>query len=199
MAINLTKGGDKHSIDLTKSKESLTIHANLNWTQESQASGLFAMFRKKTEADLDLGCMYQLLDGTIGVIQPLGGNFGSKYSQPYILLDKDDRSGSSTDGENMHVLKPELIKRILFFALIYEGATDFISVKSSMFFKISNGEQVNMVLDNAGSNKKFCAAALITNKNGNLEIQKEARYFTGHESADKHYGFGFKWKVGSKN
>ncbi len=68
-----------------------------------------------------------------------------------------------------------------------------------MFFKISNGEEVNLSLDNVGLNKKFCAAALIENKNSELTISKEARYFNGHSDADKHYGFGFIWKVGSKD
>jgi len=199
MAINLTKGGDKHAIDLRKITGSLHIHANLNWVQDQKPGGFFSMFKQKQEADLDLGCMYELLDGKIGVIQPLGKNFGSKDRSPFIHLDKDDRSGAANDGENMNVFKPELVKRILFFALIYEGAPDFITVKANMFFKISNGEQVKLMLDNAGNNKKFCAAALITNINGKLEIQKEARYFDGHQLADRHYGFGFKWTVGSKD
>ncbi|SHG59402.1 tellurium resistance protein TerA [Pedobacter caeni] len=199
MAINLQKGGDKHSIDLQKSSGSLSIHANLNWLQEAPEKGFFAMFKKNTQADLDLGCMYEMLDGSIGVIQPLGNSFGSKSQSPFIYLDKDDRSGAANDGENMFVFKPELVKRIMFFAMIYEGATDFISVKSSMFFKISNGEEVTLTLDNAGTNKMFCSAALITNNNGKLEIQKETRYFDGHEEADKFYGFGFRWQAGSKD
>ena len=201
MAINLQKGGDKHSFNLTKSSDSgnsVMIHANLNWTQEKKG-GFFSFLNSKQEADLDLGCMYQLLDGSIGVIQPLGKNFGSKTSSPYIFLDKDDRDGGSSDGENMRVYKPELIKRVLFFGLIYSGATDFNSVNGRMFFKISNGDEVSLQLDNAGINKRFCAAALIENINGNLSITKEAKYFNGHSEVDKHYGFGFVWKAGTKD
>jgi tellurite resistance protein TerA len=201
MAINLQKGGDKHSINLTKSTasgQSLLIHANLNWTQEKK-KGLFSFLAATQNADLDLGCMYELLDGSKGVIQPLGNSFGSKTSAPYIFLDKDDRDGASADGENMRVFKPELIKRILFFGLLYAGASDFTAVNGRMFFKISNGEQVNLDLDNAGLNKIFCAAALIENKNGTLTISKEARYFNGHADADKYYGFGFTWKTGTKD
>lgn len=198
MAINLVKGGDKHSINLVKGEKSLLIHSNLNWTQETK-KGFFSFMAKNQAADLDLGCMYELLDGSKGVIQPLGKNFGSKSDPPYIFLDKDDRDGGAADGENMHVYKPELIKRIMFFALIYEGATDFISVNGRMFFKISNGEEVALVLDNAGTGKRFCAAALIQNDNGKLSIQKEARYFNTHQEADKHYSFGFNWVSGKKD
>lgn len=201
MAINLQKGGDKHSINLIKSRESgqsLLIHANLNWKQEKK-TGFFSFLGGHQNTDLDLGCMYELLDGSKGVIQPLGRNFGSKTSAPFIFLDKDDRNGGSTDGENMRVFKPELIKRILFFGLLYAGANDFSAVNGKMFFQISNGEQVNLDLDNVGLNKKFCAAALIENKNGDLTISKEARYFNDHSDADKYYGFGFIWRAGSKD
>ena len=201
MAINLQKGGDKHSFNLTKSSfqgDSLTIHANLNWSQEKKG-GIFSFFNTKQDADLDLGCMYELQDGTKGVLQPLGKSFGSKTASPYIFLDKDDRDGGSADGENMRVFKPELIKRILFFGFLYSGATDFNSVNGRMFFKISNGDEVSLQLDNAGINKRFCAAALIENMNGDLSITKEARYFNGHSDADKHYGFGFIWKAGTKD
>lgn len=201
MAINLQKGGDKHSINLSKSSssgQSLLIHANLNWAQEKKG-GFLSFLTAKQDADLDLGCMYEMQDGSKGVIQPLGNSFGSKNTMPFIFLDKDDRDGGSSDGENMHVFKPELIKRILFFGLIYQGAKDFNSVNGRMFFKISNGEEVTLQLDNAGVNKPFCAAALITNQNGELTISKEARYFAGHSAADAHYGFGFKWTTGSKD
>ncbi len=198
MAINLVKGGDKHSINLVKGEQSLLIHSNLNWTQEEK-KGFFSFLTKNQAADLDLGCMYELLDGSKGVIQPLGKSFGSKTTAPYIFLDKDDRDGGSSDGENMFVYKPEIVKRIMFFALIYEGATDFISVNGRMFFKISNGEEVSFVLDNAGTGKRFCAAALIQNDNGKLSIQKEAKYFNTHQEADKHYHFGFNWVSGKKD
>lgn len=201
MAINLQKGGDKHSINLVKSTgtgTSLLIHANLNWNQEKK-KGLLSFLKSSQSADLDLGCMYEMLDGSKGVIQPLGKNFGSKSAAPFIFLDKDDRDGGSADGENMRVFKPELVKRILFFGLLYAGANDFTAVNGRMFFKISNGEEVSLNLDNAGLNKRFCAAALIENKNGNLTISKEARYFNGHQEADQYYGFGFTWTAGSKD
>lgn len=201
MAINLQKGGDKHSINLVKSAggaTSMLIHANLNWSREKK-KGFFSFLNGSQDIDLDLGCMYEMLDGSKGVIQPLGNSFGSRSSSPFIFLDKDDRDGGSADGENMRVFKPELVKRILFFGLLYAGANDFSSVNGKMFFKISNGEQVNLDLDNAGMNKQFCAAALIENKNGNLTISKEAKYFHGHSDADRYYGFGFTWRAGSKD
>lgn len=41
--------------------------------------------------DLDLGCMYELTDGTKGVVQPLGNLLGDLNGPPYIRLSGDDR------------------------------------------------------------------------------------------------------------
>ncbi len=100
-------------IDLSKAGKSkqLTVHVNLNWNQQpNKNTGFFTKLVGGNSApDLDLGCMYETVDGTKGVIQPLGGNFGSKSSPPYIFLDKDDRTGAVADGENMLIYRPDTI------------------------------------------------------------------------------------------
>ena len=199
MAINLNKGGDAHKIDLSKGSSTITVHANLNWNQQVQQTGFFAKLLGSGGApDLDLGCMLEMQDGMKKVIQPLGNSFGSKTDPPYIFLDKDDRTGDSQDGENMLVLKPEKVKRVLFFALIYKGAPNFQSVGGHMKFTISNGEVITLKLDAPDSSSKFCAAAMFENRQGEFILTKEDRYFAGHEQADKHYKFGFNWVSGSK-
>lgn len=201
MPITLQKSGDSHKIDLSKAGQSkeLTVHVNLNWNQQSnQNPGLFNKLFGNSAPDLDLGCMYETVNGAKGVIQPLGGNFGSKNSSPYICLDKDDRTGAATDGENMIVYRSETIKRVMFFALIYQGAPDFRSVGGRMFFKISNGEEVCLELNNPDSNRPFCAAAMVSNLGSHVTILKEEKYFKEHQEADRFYGFGFKWVAGSK-
>lgn len=193
--VNLNKSGDSHKVNLAKDSQELLVHVNLNWDAKS-GGGFFGKGVEKP--DLDLGCMYQTADGEIGVIQPLGGNFGSKTAKPFIFLDKDDRSGAASDGENMYLYKPSTLKRVMFFALIYQGANDFRSVSGRMFFKIGNGDLVTLELNNPSSNTRLCAAALITNQNQQIAISKEERYFAGHQQADAFYGFGFTWKAGSK-
>ncbi|MDH6066589.1 tellurium resistance protein TerA [Chrysosporum ovalisporum APH033B] len=202
MAITLKKSGDSHKIDLSKTNVSnqLTVHVNLNWNQKStQNPGLLStLFSNNSPPDLDLGCMYELVDGEKGVIQPLGGNFGKKDFPPYIFLDKDDRTGAAADGENMFIYRPDIIKRVMFFALVYQGARDFSSVGGRMFFKLSNGEEIYLELNNPDVNKPFCAAAVISNLGSQIVILKEEKYFSGHEAADKNYGFGFRWVAGYK-
>ncbi|MBC1237927.1 tellurium resistance protein TerA [Nostoc sp. 2RC] len=202
MAIQLKKSGDSHNIDLKKSSNSsqLIIHANLNWNrQESNIGGLFKnILGGNKPPDLDLGCMYQMVDGQKGVIQPLGNSFGSKNSSPYIFLDKDDRTGAAANGENIYIFRPDLIKRVMFFAFIYQGTPDFKSVQGRIFFKISNGEEVSLELNNPDSNRRFCAAAMIKTIKSQIIITKEEKYFLGHEEASKNYRFSINWTPGSK-
>ena len=201
-AIQLKKSGDSHNINLNKSSDCqpLVIHVNLNWNrQENNIGGLFKNLLAGNKApDLDLGCMYQMVDGSKGVIQPLGKKFGSKNSFPYIFLDKDDRTGAAVNGENIYIFKPDLIKRVMFFAFIYQGTHDFKSVQGRILFKISNGEEVSLELDNPHSNRRFCAAAMIKTIGSEVVISKEEKYFTHHEEASKNYRFGIKWTAGSK-
>lgn len=201
MPITLEKKGDSHKIDLSKNASSnqLTVKVNLNWNQQqNQNAGFFAKLMGNNSPDLDLGCMYETINGDKGVIQPLGGNFGAKNTAPYIFLDKDDRTGAAQDGENMTIYRPEIIKRVMFFALIYQGAKDFQSVDGRMTFQISNGEQVYIKLNNPDRNCPFCAAAMISNIGSEVKIIKEERYLQGHQPADKYYRFGFQWQAGSK-
>ena len=98
----------------------------------------------------------------------------------------------------MTIYRPETIKRVMFFALIYQGAKDFQSVDGRMTFQISNGERVNLKLNNPDRDRPFCAAAMISNLGSEFKIIKEERYFQGHKFTDDYYNFGFQWRAGSK-
>jgi len=71
---------------------------NLNWSQGAppKKTGFLAKLAGAGSGavDLDLGCLYELADGSKGVVQALGNSFGSLTSPPYISLDGDDRSGA---------------------------------------------------------------------------------------------------------
>lgn len=195
MAIKLEKSGDFHPINLRKS-EPLIVRINLDW-EATPITGIFAKIRQGNQPDLDLGCMYELGSGQKGVIQPLGNSFGSKTMSPYIFLDQDDRTGE-TEGENMTVYRPDLVKRVLFFGFIYKGALNFESVQGRMYFQVSNGEEVHLELNNPERDRAFCAAAILENIEGQMIIRKEEKYFSDHLEADHYYGFGFDWVAGSK-
>lgn len=199
--ITLEKKGDKQLVDLSKRGGSTQLHFNLNWnaTGAPKKKGFLAGLGGGGGApDLDLGCMFEMADGMMGVIQPLGGNFGDRNGPPYIHLDKDDRSGSAADGENLYIFRPDLIKRVMVFALIYEGAKDFTSVGGRLTIKDPDGNEILVNLNNPDANHSFCSICLVTPSGGGVSIQKEERYFGGHRDADQHYQFGFRWSAGSK-
>ena len=105
MPIVLEKGS---KINLTKkdTKKVGKININLNWNQgEVKKKGFFAsLFSKENESvDLDLGCLFELKNGRKGAIQALGNSFGSYDTEPYIVLDGDDRTGANANGENIFI------------------------------------------------------------------------------------------------
>lgn len=199
--VTLEKRGARQGVDLKKDGRAgaQKFHVNLNWDDPSAGkSGGFFGFGKPAPVDLDLGCMYQLKNGEAGVIQPIGGNYGSRNDSPYIFLDKDDRSGAAADGENLHLLKPELIQKLVVFAFIYEGTANFSKVNGRLTIRDDIGTEIHIRLDNPDPGLKFCAVALIEARGNGLEIVKEERYFAGHRPCDQHYLFGFDWVAGSK-
>lgn len=205
--VTLEKRGDAQKIDLNKRTSTQPIHINLNWKPlhqgGGQAKGFGAFFGSlfqtgSNQTDLDLGCMYELQNGELGVIQPLGNYFGDKYQSPYIFLDKDDRSGQAQDGENLYLYRPELIKRVLVFAFIYEGTDLFRSVQSQVQILDQGQYDITIHLDNPDEKNPFCAVCLIENHHNQINITKEERYFADHQQADLFYRFGFKWRTGSK-
>lgn len=199
--VTLEKKGDKQSISLEKTNSMQPIRVNLNWDgnqNKSQKKSFFG-FGKAEAPDLDLGCFFRMKDAKIGVIQALGNSFGSKTHYPFILLDKDDRSGNAADGENLTIYRPDLLEFVIIFAMIYEGAQDFTSVNGRLTIKDPKGNEVLIPLNAPDHSIRFCVAASFKNTGMNLELTKEEKYFRNeHREADQHYGFGFNWKSGSK-
>lgn len=193
--LTLEKQGERAVVNLDK-QSGRPVHLNLNW--KSGKKGFLGMFSSGIP-DLDLGCLFRMQDGSRGVIQALGGNFGAKQQPPYIWLDKDDRSGAAQDGENLYLERPELLEKVMVFAFIYSGTGNFRSVDTQMTITDPQGQQILIPLNNPDSSRTFCAVCLIESKNGQVSITKEERYFHSHPEADHHYGFDFKWVAGSKD
>ncbi|WP_161882218.1 TerD family protein [Deinococcus alpinitundrae] len=204
--ITLDKQGQSARISLQKAGTQ-RVHVNLNWdakpsTAPTPSGGFLSKLLGNVSgvgkaADLDLGCMYELASGEKGVIQALGGNFGNAGGPPFIKLDQDDRSGASAGGENLFIERPDLIRKVLIFAFIYEGAGNFSEVGGRLSFNDPQGNEVKMQLSNPAA-LPFCAVALVQAQGGELVITKEERYFSGHRDCDEAFGFGFSWKAGRK-
>lgn len=196
--VTLEKRGAKQAVNLKKGGGSQPIHVNLNWDIPKAKVGFFGKLAAPAAPDLDLGCMFKLTNGKKGVIQPLGGNFGSKTSEPFIYLDKDDRSGASADGENLYLYRPDLVETVMIFAMIYEGTARFSDVNARLTLRDQSGAEIVIKLDNGEQTLRFCSVCLIERRGEKVEITKEERYFPGHQQADAQFGFGFSWTAGRK-
>lgn len=197
--VNLAKRGASQAVNLKKGGGSQPIHINLNWDQQQPKKGfLSSILSAGGSVDLDLGCMFLMTDGQKGVIQPLGERFGSRTSPPYIHLDKDDRSGAASDGENMYLFRPDLIERVVVFAMIYEGTANFATVNGRLTIRDEHGGEIFVPLNTPDSSKHFCAVVSIRRDSGSILITKEERYFKGHKDCDEAFGFGFRWVAGEK-
>ncbi len=210
--VTLTKGAPR--VSLTKSGAVGGIaRVNLNWSAVGTPSapapsgGLFSRMKAAAAVtvskgiDLDLGCLYELGDGRKGVIQALGNAFGSLDSAPWISLDGDDRTGSVAGGENMSINlgQPGRFKRVLIFAMIYEGAPNWAAVDGVVTLTPANGQPIEVRLDDAGVGSRMCAVAQLVESGGDLTFQREVRYIEGGQQAlDQAYGWGMNWARGRK-
>lgn len=198
MSIVLEKGS---KINLSKGNKELgKINVNLNWNTGSK-KGLFSSLLRGKSIDLDLGCLFELKDGTLGTVQALGNCFGSFDRVPYVYLDGDDRSGTNSIGENLFINgnKIKEIKRILVFTFIYEGAKNWKEASGKVRINVPGQEEILINMDEYNNNYSMCALAMIENINdSNFSIEKLVRFFDGHESMDKAYNWGLKWVAGRK-
>lgn len=198
MSIVLQKGS---KINLSKGNKELgKINVNLNWNAGSK-KGLFSSLLGAKSIDLDLGCLFELKDGTLGTVQALGNCFGSFDRPPYMYLDGDDRSGTNSNGENLFINGDKIkeIKRILVYTFIYEGVTNWQEANGKVHIKVPGQEEILINMDEYNNRYKMCALAMIENVNdSNFSVEKLVRFFDGHQSMDKAYNWGLKWVAGRK-
>ncbi len=200
--VSLTKASP--SVSLTKGGgASGQMRINLNWSQGGRPSGGFLKraMAADTTVDLDLGCLWETSDGSKGVVQALGHKFGDLNQPPYLLLDGDDRSGTATEGENLFLNLDRLdqIRRVLVFAYIYEGAPNWAAADGVVTLFPVGAAPIEVRLDQAAVDKRFCAIAMLTNSGGSLRIDREVRYISGSQrNVDEIYGWGLQWKAGKK-
>ncbi|WP_432119778.1 TerD family protein [Streptomyces sp. bgisy032] len=207
--VTLTKAAP--SVSLTKQGgTSGALHVNLNWQVHKQFSGWSSKFGRPaamhSDLDLDLCALYELTDGSKGVVQALGNAFGSLHQPPFILLDGDDRTGAVASGENLTVNldHKHAFRRILVFVTIYEGARSFADLDATVTLQPQHGAPIEFSLDECTVPSPVCALALITSSGGDLVVQREARYLvpergvSPQRTVDHAYGWGMNWTPGRK-
>ena len=179
------------------------LRVNLNWNaRPTQSRGFF--HKPEPTLDLDLGCLYEFTDGTKGVVQALGKAFtagSAGVATPIIRLDGDDRSGNVAAGENLFIDLAQVarIRRILVFALIYEGAANWAAAAGVATLYPANGQPITINLDDPREGARICAIARLEAQGGDLVVHREINYLNGGQRAlDEAYGWGMRWTAGRK-
>lgn len=202
MAINLSKG-QKVSLQKNTQRAGLgEILVNLNWNSSPLNQGfLKSLLGGNSGIDLDLGCLYELSDGSKGAVQALGNLFGNLSAPPYISLDGDDRTGDSEAGENLRINGDQIsrIRRILVYTYIYEGVANWQQADATVTIKYPGAEDIVVKMDTYNSSQIMCGLALFQNVNDEtFSVEKIVQFYQGHEALDRAFGWGMKWKPGKK-
>jgi tellurite resistance protein TerA len=200
--VTLTKASP--TVSLTKQSSGL-LRVNLNWNARPEGTGGGGLFKRPTAAiDLDLGCLYEFTDGTKGVVQALGNAFTAKprgSSERVIWLDGDDRSGASSGGENLFIdlAFAAQIRRVMVFALIYEGVANWAAADAVVTLFPAAGPQIEVRLDEPRPKARICGIAMLEQAGGSLSVRREVNYIEGTQSTlDRAYGWGMNWSAGRK-
>ncbi|MCX2922964.1 TerD family protein [Streptomyces sp. NEAU-W12] len=162
---------------------------------------VIAHSQSMVNVDLDLGCLYELQDGTKGVVQPLGGLLGDVNGPPYVKLSGDDRFGSGS-GETIYVNLDhrEKIKRLLVFVYIYDQTPAFDRTEAMVTLYPGNGPRIEISLDERHPQARSCAVVMIENVKDELIVRREVKFVYGFQGElDRLYGWGLQWGRGFKS
>lgn len=211
MAIELKKGGDTHRIDLTKrtgSNINGEITIKLDWSDGK--SGFLGIF--KNAIDLDLGCFYEMRNGSKMLIDGLqfshgrGGNRDQQTRQgcytmpPYIWHYGDARTGGSGETISVNPVGVNDIKRIIVYTFIYEGVARWAETDAIVKVTVPGIETVEVKMGQQNTDKKFCAIAQLDfNGDNSITVKKLVTFHNGHKDCDHTYGWGFNYTPGSKD
>ena len=201
MAINLQKG---QKVSLKKSSPTGLgeILVNLNWNAKPQKKGFFAnLFSGSEGIDLDLGCLFELKDGSKGAVQALGNAFGTLNHPPFIALDGDDRTGAAVACENLRINGNEIknIKRILVYTFIYEGVANWQQADAVVTLKYPGAEDLIVKMDEFNSSLGMCGLVLLENVNDEtFSVEKIVQFYQGHRDLDEAFHWGLNWRAGRK-
>ncbi|MER7764761.1 Tellurium resistance [Streptomyces sp. NPDC097619] len=224
-------GASSNAIELTKRQPTVSLtrqgavtgnlRVNLSWRMRTsdfggrdRQAGLlrhpFKLFKPEivqahtqgmVNVDLDIGCLYELADGTRGVVQPLGNLLGDLNGPPYVKLSGDDRFGAPS-GETLFVNldHADKIKRLLVFAYIYDQTPAFDRTHALVTLYPVTGPRIEIALDERQPQARSCAVLLLENVKDELVVRREVKFVYGFQAElDRLYGWGLQWGRGYKS
>jgi len=184
--------------------ESILIGVEWDNIQVQDSGFIGKLFKKarKIGVDLDIGCLYEMQDGTRGAIQAFGEKFGDFENFPYISLSGDERTGDA-EGHDEYILvngrKWNEIKRVLIYIYIYKGAPSWSKIKPQIIVDVPGENDLYVTLKAHNDALSLCAVAGLENIRGGIRLTNYTEYFPGHLEMDRAFGYGLDWGDGKKN
>jgi tellurite resistance protein TerA len=197
--VTLTKAQPR--ISLAKKGASFgEIKVNLNWNKGSAKKGWFGGSGGGSAIDLDLACLFELKDGSIGAVQALGNQFGNFDRAPFVKLMADDRTGASADGEWLRINGSRWndIRRIIIYTFIYDGVANWTQTDGIVTVYVPDNAPIEVKLDEGANDKRTCGIVLLENIGGEISVKREVQYFRSAEELDRQHSWGLRWTAGRK-
>ncbi len=202
---NLLNGFGETTIINKTDKGFEDIVVGASWDNiEVQKAGFFGKLLKKATkqgVDIDVGCLYELHDGSRGALQAFGNMYGNYDSTPFIHLSGDERTGDKEgDDEGIHINGTRWadIKRLVVYVYIYSGQANWAEIKPKVTIRIPGEQPLTITPAIKKNNLPVCAVAAIENDNNSIKFTNYGEYFPGHAEMDRAYGFGLSWDDGQK-
>jgi uncharacterized protein involved in tellurium resistance len=154
--------------------------------------------RAQPPARPDLGALYELADGTRGVVQALGDSYGRLDAPPHMELVRDRRKGEHLA---LDLVRAGAFRRVLLFASAY-GDQGLRGLDGSVTLHSEHGADIGIGLAPCREPATACALALITRDGPDLVVRREARYLpvraglSPQRTLDYAYGWGLSWAPG---
>ena len=90
------------------------------------------------------------------------------------------------------------IKRILLYAYIYLGVSDWSNVHPRIHVLVPGEPALNIVPAAHDGKLAVCAVASLENVRDGIRLTNHTEYFAGHPEMDRAFGDGIVWDDGSK-
>jgi len=181
-------------------------HPATAWTAEKRGSGSLTVTLRWTPlttrtglprpSDLQLGCLWQSLDGSAGVLQTLGGatsapGAGAAGRRVLALTPRDER-----EGQKMFVDLRALatFKRFFVFAYGLHGAPEWDLLRPELTVESRTGENLEIRLGEAPAGARTCVVASFHIAQDDLVIRRENDFLPGPQAeAAARYGWVLDW------
>jgi tellurite resistance protein TerA len=200
----LDRQGDSYRLDLKNGGNSAkgSIVINLDWTQKR---GIWTALTDSVIA-LDLGCFYEMTDGTKTVIDSL--QFADDRGGPKNKLTRQGRYVAppwiwhagvvccGTGGANIFVNPKGLadLRRMLVYTFIGEGAARWAEINAVATVKIPGKPDVIVETGRQDDSRIFCAIAeILFGADRSMTVRKLLTFHCGHGDCDRAYRWRVKW------